>query len=106
MGAAFAVCLLRPPASTRRPSRALLAPAPAGRRRPARAHGALLGAFAVASAVLARVGPPRWAPTRSLFQLFVFLALMLDAIAIAGQVLVGRASARATPRAPAGPRGG
>ena len=53
--------------------------------------GALLAAFTLASAVLARESArPRSPPTRSRFQLFIFLALVLDAIAIAGQVLVGR----------------
>jgi len=51
---------------------------------------ALLGAFLVASAVLARVGDASLAAHQIAFQLFVFLALVLDALAIAAQVLVGR----------------
>jgi putative MATE family efflux protein len=51
---------------------------------------ALLGSFLVASAVLARVGPASLGAHQIAFQLFVFLALVLDAIAIAGQVIVGR----------------
>ena len=51
---------------------------------------ALLGAFLVASAVLARVGEAPLAAHQIAFQLFVFLALVLDALAIAAQVLVGR----------------
>src|SRR3954452_9894066 len=51
---------------------------------------ALLGSFLVASAVLARVGASSLAAHQIAFQLFVFLALVLDAIAIAGQVMVGR----------------
>jgi putative MATE family efflux protein len=51
---------------------------------------ALLGSFLVASAVLARVGPASLAAHQIAFQLFVFLALVLDALAIAAQVLVGR----------------
>jgi putative MATE family efflux protein len=51
---------------------------------------ALLGSFLVASAVLARVGAPSLAAHQIAFQLFVFLALVLDALAIAAQVLVGR----------------
>jgi putative MATE family efflux protein len=51
---------------------------------------ALLGAFLVASAVLARVGAAPLAAHQIAFQLFVFLALVLDALAIAAQVLVGR----------------
>jgi putative MATE family efflux protein len=52
---------------------------------------ALLGSFLVASGVLARVGPASLGAHQIAFQLFVFLALVLDALAIAAQVLVGRA---------------
>ena len=51
---------------------------------------ALLGSFLVASGVLARVGQASLAAHQIAFQLFVFLALVLDALAIAAQVLVGR----------------
>jgi putative MATE family efflux protein len=51
---------------------------------------ALLAAFLVMSAVLARVGAASLAAHQIAFQLFIFLALMLDALAIAGQVMVGR----------------
>ncbi|HET8755788.1 MAG TPA: MATE family efflux transporter, partial [Solirubrobacteraceae bacterium] len=51
---------------------------------------ALLGSFLVASAVLARVSSASLAAHQIAFQLFVFLALILDALAIAAQVLVGR----------------
>jgi putative MATE family efflux protein len=51
---------------------------------------ALLGAFLVASAVLARVGAAPLGAHQIAFQLFVFLALVLDAVAIAAQVMVGR----------------
>jgi putative MATE family efflux protein len=51
---------------------------------------ALLGCFLVASAVLARVGAPSLAAHQIAFQLFIFLALVLDALAIAGQIMVGR----------------
>ena len=51
---------------------------------------ALYGSFLVARAVLARVGEDSLAAHQIAFQLFVFLALVLDAIAIAGQVIVGR----------------
>jgi putative MATE family efflux protein len=52
---------------------------------------ALLGSFLVASGVLARVGPASLGAHQIAFQLFVFLALVLDALAIAAQVMVGRA---------------
>jgi putative MATE family efflux protein len=51
---------------------------------------ALLGSFLVASAVLARVGAPSLGAHQIAFQLFVFIALVLDAVAVAGQVMVGR----------------
>jgi putative MATE family efflux protein len=51
---------------------------------------ALLGSFLVASAVLARIGPASLAAHQIAFGLWVFLALVLDALAIAAQVLVGR----------------
>jgi putative MATE family efflux protein len=52
--------------------------------------GALLGSFLVASAVLARVNAASLAAHQIAFQLFVFLALVLDALAIAAQVMIGR----------------
>jgi putative MATE family efflux protein len=53
--------------------------------------GALLASFLTAGAVLARVGPDSLGAHQIAFQLFIFLALVLDALAIAAQVLVGRA---------------
>ena len=55
---------------------------------------ALLGSFLVASAVIARIGPASLGAHQIAFQLFGFLALLLDAIAIAGQVMVGRDARR------------
>jgi Na+-driven multidrug efflux pump len=52
--------------------------------------GALLAAFALATAVAAGIGDAALAAHQIAFQLFIFLALVLDALAIAGQVLVGR----------------
>ena len=90
MGAAFVAVLLRRPAASRRPSLAAMRPL-------ARIGGeifvrtaALYASFLVASAVLARVGEDALGAHQIAFQLFVFLALVLDAIAIAGQVIVGR----------------
>jgi putative MATE family efflux protein len=90
MGAAFVRELLSAPADSRRPSLASMRPL-------ARIGGeifirttALYASFLVASAVLARVGDDSLAAHQIAFQLFVFLALVLDAIAIAGQVIVGR----------------
>jgi MATE family, multidrug efflux pump len=90
MGAAFVTVLLRSPADSRRPSLASIRPL-------VRIGGeifvrttALYASFLVASAVLARVGDDALAAHQIAFQLFVFLALVLDAVAIAGQVIVGR----------------
>jgi putative MATE family efflux protein len=90
MGAAFARALLAPPADSRRPSLTAMRPL-------ARIGGeifvrttALYGSFLVAGAVLARMGEDSLGAHQIAFQLFVFLALVLDAIAIAGQVIVGR----------------
>ncbi len=52
--------------------------------------GSLLAAFTVASAVVARESDAALAAHQIAMQLFIFLALVLDAIAIAGQVIVGR----------------
>jgi putative MATE family efflux protein len=91
MGAAFAAVLLRAPAASRRPRWSLM--------RPLTTIGAqifvrtfsLMACFVVASAVLARVSAAALGAHQVAFQLFAFLALALDALAIAGQVMVGRA---------------
>jgi putative MATE family efflux protein len=51
---------------------------------------ALLAVFLVCSGVLARVNPESLGAHQIGYQLFLFIALVLDAIAIAGQVMVGR----------------
>jgi putative MATE family efflux protein len=51
---------------------------------------ALYASFLVAGAVAARLGDEQIGAHQIAFQLWVFLALVLDAIAIAGQVIVGR----------------
>ncbi len=90
MGVAFVVALLRAPATSRRPSLARMRPlARIGSEIFVRTT-ALYASFLVAGAVLARVGNDSLAAHQVAFQLFVFLALVLDAVAIAGQVIVGR----------------
>jgi len=90
MGAAFAIELLRAPASTRRPRAELIRPlARVGSDIFVRT-ASLYVAFLVASAVLARVGSASLAAHQVAFQLWAFMALVLDAVAIAGQVMVGR----------------
>lgn len=53
--------------------------------------GALLCAFLLATAVLARAGAEQVAAHEVAFRCFIFLALVLDAVAIAAQTLVGTA---------------
>jgi putative MATE family efflux protein len=90
MGVAFVAALLRAPATSRRPSLARMRPlARIGSEIFVRTT-ALYASFLVAGAVLARVGNDSLAAHQVAFQLFVFLALVLDAVAIAGQVIVGR----------------
>jgi MATE family, multidrug efflux pump len=90
MGAAFVRALLSAPADSRRPSLARMRPlARIGREIFVRTT-ALYSSFLVAGAVLARIGSDSLGAHQIAFQLFVFLALVLDAIAIAGQVIVGR----------------
>jgi putative MATE family efflux protein len=90
MGAAFVRALLAAPADSRRPSLARIRPlARIGSEIFVRT-AALYGSFLVASAVVARMGDDSLGAHQIAFQLFVFLALVLDAIAIAGQVIVGR----------------
>ena len=90
MGIAFVVLLLRARAATRRPRWSLMSPLVRMGGDLVVRTGALIGSFLVASAVLARIGEASLGAHQVAFQLFVFLALVLDAIAIAGQVLVGR----------------
>ena len=90
MGAAFVRALLAAPADSRRPSLESMRPlARIGREIFVRTT-ALYASFLVAGAVLARMGEASLGAHQIAFQLFVFLALVLDAIAIAGQVIVGR----------------
>jgi MATE family, multidrug efflux pump len=51
---------------------------------------ALMAAFILTGAVVARLGDPELAAYQIAFQLWIFLALVLDSIAIAGQIIVGR----------------
>jgi putative MATE family efflux protein len=88
MGSAFAVVLLRafaPPDLAR--IRSLIS---IGAQLMVRT-AALLACFVLATAVCARIGAATVAAHQIAFQLYGLLALVLDAIAIAGQVIVGRA---------------
>jgi putative MATE family efflux protein len=90
MGIAFAVELLRPHADSRRPSLREMGPMVRIGRQIFVRTAALYASFLVAASVLAHMGDEELGAHQIAFQLFVFLALILDAIAIAGQVIVGR----------------
>ena len=51
---------------------------------------ALMGSFVLAGAVATRFGDASIAAHQVAFQLWIFLALVLDSVAIAGQIMVGR----------------
>jgi putative MATE family efflux protein len=91
MGIAFATVLLRAPIDTRRPDWARIRSLTSIGAQLLVRTAALLGCFVLATAVCARVGEASLGAHQIGFQLFGFLALVLDAIAIAGQVIVGRA---------------
>jgi putative MATE family efflux protein len=90
MGAAFAVELLRPHADSKRPSVREMRPMLRIGRQIFVRTTALMAAFLAASSVAARMGDAAIGAHQIAIQLFYFLALILDAIAIAGQVIVGR----------------
>ena len=52
--------------------------------------GSLLAAFLAATAIASRIGDDDVAAHQIAFQMFLFLGLSLDALAIAGQAMVGR----------------
>jgi len=90
MGVAFVVELLRPRALSRRPSLTAMKPLfTIGRQIFVRTL-ALYASFLVAASVLARMGDAQIGAHQIAYELFIFIALVLDAVAIAGQVIVGR----------------
>ena len=90
MGVAFVVELLRPHATSRRPSLTEMRPMVRVGRQIFVRTTALYASFLVAASVLARMGDAELGAHQIAFELFIFLALLLDAVAIAGQVIVGR----------------
>jgi putative MATE family efflux protein len=90
MGGGFVWLLLRAPAASRRPRLEAMRPLMRIGGEIFVRTSALYASFIVASAVLARIGSASLAAHQIAFQLWTFLALVLDAIAIAGQVIVGR----------------
>jgi putative MATE family efflux protein len=90
MGLAFVVELLRPHAPSRRPSWREMKPMVRVGRQIFVRTVALYASFLVAASVLARMGDPELGAHQIAYELFIFLALLLDALAIAAQVIVGR----------------
>jgi putative MATE family efflux protein len=90
MGVAFALELLRPHADSKRPSIAEMRPMLRVGRQIFVRTTALYASFLVAASVCARMGDAELGAQQIATQLFFFLALLLDSIAIAGQVIVGR----------------
>jgi putative MATE family efflux protein len=90
MGLAFVVELLRPHAESKRPSLREMAPMVRVGRQIFVRTTALYASFLAAASVCARMGDPQIGAHQIGAQLFFFLALVLDAVAIAGQVIVGR----------------
>jgi MATE family, multidrug efflux pump len=90
MGVAFVVELLRPPAPSRRPSWREMRPMMRIGRQIFVRTAALYASFLVAASVLARMGDAQIGAHQIAYELFLLIALVLDALAIAGQVIVGR----------------
>ena len=90
MGAAFVVALLRAAGHDVRPRPELMRRLLTVGRHIFVRTLALMSAFLLAGAIVTRSGDASIGAHQVAFQLWLFLALVLDAIAIAGQVLVGR----------------
>ena len=90
MGAAFIVVILRAAYGDARPVARLMRRLLVIGRYIFVRTASLLAAFTLAGAVIARFGDASLAAHQVAFQLWIFLAFVLDALAIAGQVLVGR----------------
>jgi putative MATE family efflux protein len=90
MGVAFVVELLRPHADSKRPSLREMKPMLRVGRQIFVRTAALWTSFLVAASVCARMGDAQLGAHQIATQLFFLLALLLDSVAIAGQVIVGR----------------
>jgi putative MATE family efflux protein len=90
MGVAFAVELLRPHAASKHASLREMRPMLRVGGQIFVRTAALIAAFLAAASVCARMGDAEIGAHQIAYQLFIFLALLLDAVAIAGQVIVGR----------------
>jgi putative MATE family efflux protein len=90
MGAAFVVVLVRSARGDLHPRLQLMRRLVKVGRYIFIRTAALMAAFTLAGAIVTRFGDASIAAHQIAFQLWIFLALVLDAIAIAGQVIVGR----------------
>jgi putative MATE family efflux protein len=90
MGIAFVVELLRPYAESKRPSLREMAPMVRVGRQIFVRTAALYASFLAGASVCARMGDAQIGAHQIGAQIFFLLALVLDAVAIAGQVIVGR----------------
>ena len=90
MAVAFGRRMLAPSGRSRRPDLAVIGGLLRMGGHIAVRTATLLAAFTLASARAAHLGAAALAAHQIAFQLFLFLALVLDAIAIAGQILVAR----------------
>ena len=90
MGAAFARRMLAIAGPERRPHWGQMRPMLRTGGHLTVRSAALLGAFTLCSALAARMGTAALAAHQVAFELFLFLALVLDAIAIAGQIMIAR----------------
>jgi putative MATE family efflux protein len=90
MGVAFIVELLRPHADSKLPSLTEMRPMMRTGGQIFVRTSALYASFLAAASVCARMGDAQLGAHQIAGQLFFFLALILDSVAIAGQVIVGR----------------
>jgi putative MATE family efflux protein len=90
MGIAFVVELLRPHADSKRPRLSEMRPMVRIGGQLFGRTTALMACFLGASSIAARMGDAAIGAHQIAIQLFYFLALLLDAVAIAGMVIVGR----------------
>jgi putative MATE family efflux protein len=90
MGAAFVLLIVRSAGRDRRPRPDLMRRLVRVGRHIFVRTVALMASFTLAGAIVTRFGDASIAAHQIAFQLWIFLALALDSIAIAGQVIVGR----------------
>jgi putative MATE family efflux protein len=90
MGAAFVARVVRDAGGDLAPHRALIRRLLGVGRHIFVRTASLYGSLVIATAVVARFGDAALGAHNIAFQLWIFLALVLDAVAIAGMVIVGR----------------